>query len=121
MVIVNIFYEKFMEIQISGDKFERIGKKDSDIYLNIFGKKIYFKKVINCFEFYDKIEEKNGIFNKVIYFEKKGKFVNVDKESVIKEVLDKLKELLGKILSNNVKIIDNKVIVEDVGEGKILV
>lgn len=120
-VIANTFYEKFMEIQISGDKLERTGKKDSDIYLNIFGKKIYFKKAINRFESYDKIEEKNGIFNKVIYFEKKGKPVNVDKESAIKEASDKLKESLGKTLSNNAKIIDNKATVEDVGEGKILV
>ncbi|AQS09014.1 putative stage IV sporulation protein YqfD [Clostridium saccharobutylicum] len=120
-VIANTFYEKFMEIQISGDKLERTGKKDGDIYLNIFGKKIYLKKAINRFESYDKIEEKNGIFNKVIYFEKKGKPVNVDKESAIKEASDKLKESLGKTLSNNAKIIDNKATVEDIGEGKILV
>lgn len=53
-VIANTFYEKFMEIQISGDKLERTGKKDGDIYLNIFGKKIYLKKAINRFESYDK-------------------------------------------------------------------
>lgn len=120
-VIANTFYEKFMEIQISGEKLERTGKKNSDIYLNIFGKKIYLKKAINGFESYDKIEEKNGIFNKVIYFEKKGKPVNVDKESAIKEASDKLKESLGKTLSNNAKIMDNKATVEDLGDGKILV
>lgn len=120
-VIANTFYEKFIEIQISGEKLERTGKKNSDIYLNIFGKKIYLKKAINGFESYDKIEEKNGIFNKVIYFEKKGKPVNVDKESAIKEASDKLKESLGKTLSNNAKIMDNKATVEDLGGGKILV
>ena len=61
-VIANTFYEKLMEIQISGEKLERSGRKNSDMYLSFFGKKIYLKKAINAFDYYDKIEEKNGFF-----------------------------------------------------------
>jgi len=120
-VIANTFYEKFMEVQISGEKLERTGKKDVDIYLNFFEKKIYFKKAINGFDSYDRIEEKNGIFNKTTYFEKKGKNVNLDKDSTVKEATEKLQESLRKTLSNDAKIIDRKITVEDIKDGKILV
>ena len=120
-VIANTFYEKFMEVQISGEKLERTGKKNSDIYLSFFGKKIYLKKAINRFDSYDKIEEKNGFFNKIIYFEKKGKNVNLDKDNTVKEAKEKLQDSLKKTLSNEAKIIDNKITVEDIKDGKILV
>lgn len=120
-VIANTFYEKFMEVQISGEKLERTGKKDSDIYLNFSGKKFYLKKAINGFECYDKIEEKNGFFNKIIYFEKKGKNVNLDRDSTVKEATEKLQSSLKKTLSNDANIIDSKVTVEDIKDGKILV
>lgn len=120
-VIANTFYEKFMEVQISGEKLERTGEKDSDIYLNFSGKKIYLKKAINGFVYYDKIEEKNGFFNKIIYFEKKGKNVNLDRDSTVKEATEKLQSSLKKTLSNDANIIDSKVTVEDIKDGKILV
>lgn len=120
-VIANTFYEKFMEVQISGEKLERTGEKKSDIYLSFFGKKIYLKKAINGFKDYDKIEEKNGFFNKIIYFEKKGTKINLDKDKTVKESTEKLHASLIKTLSNDAKIIDKKVTVDDIGNGKILV
>lgn len=120
-VIANTFYEKFMEVQISGEKLERTGKTDKDMYLNFLGKKFYFKKVINEFDSYDRIEDKNGFFNKTTYFEKKGKSVNLDKDTTVKESTEKLEESLRKTLSNDAKIIDRKITVEDIGNGKILV
>lgn len=120
-VIANTFYEKFMEIQISGEKLERTGKKNSDIYLSFFGKKIYLKKAINQFAYYDKIEERNGCFNKIIYFEKKGKNINLDRDNTVKEAKEKLQTSLKRNLSNDSKIIDSKVTVEEVKEGTILI
>jgi sporulation protein YqfD len=120
-VIANTFYEKFMEIQISGDKLERTGRKNSDVYLSFFGKKFYLKKAINGFAYYDKIEEGNGWFNKIIYFEKTGKNINLDRESTIKEAKEKLETSLKKTLSNDANIIDSKITVEDVKTGTILV
>ncbi len=120
-VIANTFYEKFMEVQISGEKLQRTGKTNSDIYLNFFGKKIYLKKAINEFDNYDKIEEKNGFFNKIIYYEKKGKTINLDRDSTVKESTEKLKNSLKKTLSNDAKVIDKKITVDDIKDGKILV
>jgi len=120
-VIANTFYEKFMEVQISGEKLERTGEKNSDIYLSFFGKKIYLEKAINPFHYYDKIEEKDGFVNKTIYFNKKGKTVNLDKDNTVKEATEKLQESLRKTLSNDAKIIDKRITVDDINDGKILV
>ncbi|OOP72172.1 sporulation protein YqfD [Clostridium beijerinckii] len=120
-VIANTFYDKFMEVQVSGEKLERTGNKNSDMYLNFFGKKVYLKKAINQFEYYDKIEEKDGFFNKITYFQKKGVNVNLDKESTVKEATEKLEGSLRKTLSNDAKIIDKKTTVEDIEGGKILI
>ena len=120
-VIANTFYEKEMEIKISGTKLEKTGEKDEDIYLEFFNKKIYLKKAINGFHSYDKIEEKDGTFNKTIYLEKRGKTVKLDKENTVKEAAEKLQESLRKTLSNDAKIMDRKITVEDIKDGKILV
>lgn len=120
-VIANTFYEKFMEVQISGEKLQRTGKTNSDIYLNFFGKKIYLKKAINEFDNCDKIEEKNGFFNKITYYEKKGKTINLDRDSTVKGSTEKLENSLKKTLSNDAKIIDKKITVDDIKDGKILV
>lgn len=120
-VIANTFYEKFMEIQISGEKLERTGKQNSDVYLNIFGKKIYLKKAIKGFAYYDKIEERKGWFNQTRYFEKKGKNINLDRDNTVKEAKEKLEASLKKTLSNDSNIIDSKITVENVKEDTILV
>lgn len=120
-IIANTFYEKFMEVQVSGNKLERNGNKQAEIYLNFWGRKIYLKKAINKFTYYDKIEENNGVFNKVTYFEKKATPVNEDKDKIIEDASEKLEESLKKSLSNDASIKDKNITTEDVGEGKILV
>lgn len=120
-VIANTFYEKSMEVQISGKKLERTGKKDKDIYLSFWGKKIYLKKAINGFESYDKIESGSKFLNEVIYFERAGKEVQIDKDIAAKESLQKLKTSLEKTLSNDAKIIDNNMTVENINREKIKV
>ena len=120
-VIANTFYEKDMEVQISGDKLTRSGNKTSEIYLNIFGKKIYLKKVIDGYKYYDKIEENNGFFNKTIYFEKKAEKVNVDKDEAVAEASQKLEQALSKTLSNDTKIVDKKITIDEIDENNIMV
>lgn len=120
-VIANTFYNKFMEVQISGEKLKRTGNKDSDIYLNFSNKKIYLKKAINDFKYYDKIEERKGLLNKVAYFEKKGEQINLDKDTVINECYETLQKSLEKSLSKDAKIIDKKIEEENLGDGKIMV
>lgn len=120
-VIANTFYEKNMEVQVSGDKLTRSGNKKSEIYLSICGKKIYLKKVIDGYKYYDKIEENNGFFNKTIYFEKKAEKVDVDKDKAAADAAGKLEQSLSKTLSNDAKIVDKKVTLEEIDENNIMV
>ena len=45
----------------------------------------------------------------------------MDKDNTVKEAKEKLQDSLKKTLSNESKIIDNKITVEDIKDGKILV
>lgn len=120
-IIANTFYDKSMEVQISGKKLMRTGHKDNDIYLSFWGKKIYLKKAINGFKSYDKIEESKWFFNNITYFEKADEEVKMDKDEAVNMAEEKLTKSLEKYLSNDAKIVDNKLTVEDIGEGKIRV
>ncbi|MDU4660218.1 MAG: sporulation protein YqfD, partial [Clostridium butyricum] len=100
---------------------ERSGDKQRDIYLSFWGRKIYLKKVINKFQYYDKIEENNGVFNSIVYFEKKATHVEGDKDKIIEDACNKLEDSLKRTLSNDVKIINKDITTEDIGEGKLLV
>ncbi|WP_294373083.1 sporulation protein YqfD [uncultured Clostridium sp.] len=120
-IIANTFYEKYMEVQVSGEKLEKSGNKQKDIYISLGGKKIYLKKAINKFTYCDKIEENKGVFYSVTYFEKKAVKVNKDKDEIIEDSSQKLQQSLEKSLSNDAKIINKDVTSEDIGEGKILV
>lgn len=117
-VIANTFYEKVLETQTSGKKHDRTGERDSDIYLNIFDKKIYLKKAINSFISYDKIEESKGFINVVTYYEKGEVEVKLDKDTVIKRAEEDLRRSLEKNLSNEAKVLGNDTTVEDLGGGK---
>lgn len=121
VVIANTFYSKEMEVQISGEKLDKTGEKDSDIYLKIFGKKIYLKKAINSFKDYDKIEDNSSVLKKVIYFEKDYKTIEVNKEEVIDECSKQLEESLVKNLKNDAKVKDKVIDVQEIGEGKVLI
>ena len=118
-VIANTFYEKEMEILLKGKKIESTGRKDKDIYLNFWGNKIYLKKTVNNFKYYDKIKDDNGFVNKVTYFERSDKEVDLDRDTEIKKGTEKLKKSLIKTLSNEAKISDENISVEDLGNGKI--
>lgn len=119
IVIANTFYEKEMEVQVGGTKLEKTGKSDRDIYVSLFGAKIYLKKAINNFKYYDKIEDRNGLLNYTTYFEREEKEIALDKDEAIKNATDQLTESFLRTLSNDNKISDKEVYTEDIGEGKI--
>ena len=120
-VIANVFYERSLDIKVSGKAMERTGEKVSDMYLNLFGKKIYLKKATNSFSNYDKIENKDGILQSNTYYETEEKDINLNKDEVVKESLKKLEEFLIKDLTNEAKIVGREYDVQDIGDGKIKV
>lgn len=118
-VIANTFYEKEVEVQVAGKKLERTGKSEKDIFIIVFGKKIYLKKATNTFEDYDKIEDNEGFIKKIEYLEKEKREIYVEKETVIDESVNKLEKLLLKDLTNEAKVVDKKVDITDIGEGMV--
>ncbi|SHI37603.1 similar to stage IV sporulation protein [Clostridium cavendishii DSM 21758] len=120
-VIANTFYERMIELQVSGKRYEKTGETKEDIYIQILNKKIYLKKAVKNFADYDKIEEKGKLVNKIVYYEKKAKEVNVNKEEEIKKAVDKLYKSTMETLDKKAKYIKNVIDVEDIGEGKIRV
>ena len=116
MVIANTFYEKEMNIKISGIEYKRSGNKDLDIYIELFGKKIYLKKSTKDFEKYDKIEKSGKIFNEVIYYERVASTIEITESEGVKSVLDTLEKSLSKDLKRDSKIIDKIVTKERIDD-----
>ncbi|MDZ5252965.1 sporulation protein YqfD [Clostridium sp. LIBA-8841] len=118
-VTANTFYEKSIELQVAGKKEERTGEKDSDIYLEIMGKKIYLKKPTKEFAKYDKIESKGKFVNRNIYYEKIDNDIAEDKETIINNAVELMSKSINKEISKQAKIVDKIITTEDLGEGKI--
>jgi len=120
-VVANTFYEKEMEVKISGSKLEKTGEKDEDIYLEFLNRKIYLKKAINNFKYYDIIDNNKGLINQVTYFERKENEITLNKEEAIATATVQLEKSLSKALSNDAKICNKDIHVEDMGDGVIRV
>ena len=121
IVIANTFYEKSMNVKIAGTYLERSGRKDSDIYVEIFGKKIYLKKATKDFESYDKIEMSGKLFNKVLYYERIEKDINLSEDDAIENAVNNLEKSLLNELSRDAKIIDKLLEEKIIDEENLLV
>lgn len=121
IVIANTFYEKTMSVKVKGNTLERSGKKDIDIFINIFGKRIYVKKATKDFEHYDKIEMSGKIFNKVLYYERVEKEVNLSEEIAVENAIYNLEKSLLNNLSRDAKIVDKIVDSKMLDEEDLLV
>ena len=106
VVMANTFYEKSIKAKYQGTELKRSGEKDSEIYLNIFGKKIYLKKAIKDFEEYDKIEESGNIINKINYYEKKEIPIEFSKEEIVNNSINDLEKSLYNELTREANIVD---------------
>lgn len=121
IVIANTFYEKTMQLKIDGTKLERSGRADREIYINIFGKKLYLKKANKGFANYDKIEKGGKIFNEVVYYERVDVPVKLTEEEATKIAMDELEKSLKQELTREAKVVDKKVTKQTDGEGNIRV
>ena len=118
-IIANTFYEKIIELKVNGSEDVRTGEMDEEIYINVFGKKIYLKKASKDFKSYDKIEKKGNFLNKNIYYEKELEEITRDKQDIINEAVDILRSATEKELSRQSIIVDEEVNYEYISEGKI--
>ena len=106
VVMANTFYEKSIKAKYQGTELKRSGEKDSDIYLNIFGKKIYLKKAVKDFKEYDKIEKSGNIINKINYYEKKEIPIEFSKEEIVNNSINDLEKSLYNGLTRETNIVD---------------
>ena len=118
-VKANTFYEKSVELQVAGKVYERTGAFDSEIYLEILGKKIYLKKPTKEFDKYDKIESTGRLLKKNLYYEKLEKDIEKDKEEIINKAVELMKKSISKEIQKQAKVVDNIITTEDLGNGKI--
>ena len=121
VVMANTFYEKSMTTKVEGTELKRSGEKDSDIYVEVFGKKIYLKKAIKDFEEYDKIEESGKIIKKANYFEKREFPVTYTKVYAIDSSVNELEESLYNNLTREAKVVDRIISTKDSSDGNIIV
>ena len=119
-VLANTFYEKVIELQISGEKENRTGSVDSEIYIMIAGKKIYLKKATKNFNNYDKIEEDGKYIHKNIYYEKNSSKIDESEEELINNAVELLYNATKKEITRKAQIVDKIISKESLEEGKIL-
>lgn len=118
-IIAKTFYERNVEVRISGEEEVVTGNKKSDMYITLFGKKIYLKKTIKNFPVYDKIEENQSFIGKDIYIEKVTKPIEKSKEEIIKEALENMNKAQLSKLDKKAKIVETIPTEEDMGDGVI--
>ena len=121
IVMANTFYEKSMQVKITGTELVRNGEKDNDVYFKIFGKKIYIKKAIKGFKEYDKIEESGKILNEVVYFEREEKNIELTKEVAIENSIKSLEKSLLNELTREATIVDRIITTDETDNGEMKV
>lgn len=122
-VICRTFYEDVKEVKVNEVKKERTGNKESNIYVEIGGKKLYLKKSINKFNKYDKIEESKFFTRIETYYEVKETTIHNDPKKLVDDTTGELYLKICSNLDKSVKIIDKIVSYEagDIYKVRVLV
>lgn len=105
-VIARTFYEEKKQVPIEYVSRDRTGKEDKNVYIELFGKKIYLKKAKNNFEMYDKISIDDSFIKKEVYFEVQEKKKKINTEEVKEKIADELFSNIIAKLDKSVKIVD---------------
>ena len=114
-VVAKTFYEEYKEVQVTGKKAERTGKIIENSYVEIKGKKIYFKNSINKFNNYDKIISNNLFIKKETYYELKEVSFTLDIKKVIEDTSNELYNNIILKLDKSIKVLNK--IVDEVPSG----
>ncbi|MBU5591024.1 sporulation protein YqfD [Clostridium sp. MSJ-4] len=106
-VLAKTFYEFTKSIKLRGKVKERTGNSREHVYLELFGKKLYFKKEEHGYKQWEIAEEGGNFIKKVIYYELKEIDFEKDEDKVIQESVEELKKELKKELPIEAKVLDN--------------
>lgn len=116
-VIAKTFYESFREIKTTGVENIYTGDKDSSIFINIAGIKIYLKKATKSFESYDKMESSKMFYNIIDFYEKEEKEINIDIKEAVNEASKDLENERIQQMDKSSKVIEKKVFVDNIQDG----
>ncbi|MDM8310749.1 sporulation protein YqfD [Clostridium cadaveris] len=117
-VIAKTFYENSKNVKIKGVNDVRTGNQEKDIYLNIFGKKLYLKKCDVKYSKYDKIEESGKFLNSTIYYEVKEEAFESNVDDVVVKEVQKMEEELAKNLDKS-SVVTDKIIDKEISETNV--
>lgn len=106
MVYAKTFYEEMQRVNYKMTKMVYTGNEEKDIYTTIGGKRIYLKKSVNNFKKYDRIEESDLFYTKVIYKEYTEEVIENDSDEMINTAIEELTKLIELKIDKNVTIID---------------
>lgn len=105
-IIARTFYEEKVEVPITKIERERTGLEDKEIYIEVFGKKIYLNKSRNEFKNSDKVFVDRPFIKKRTYYEVNEKSVKVDKSEIEQKTANELFSNIIVKLDKSVKIVD---------------
>lgn len=87
-VIAKTFLEFEESIELEGVKSVNTKNKETEYYIEIFGKKLYFKKYKGEFENFEKVSYDSKFIKKNIYYEVNKSSYTLDPENVKKDLVD---------------------------------
>lgn len=116
-VYAKTYYDASKLINYKGVKKERTGNKVENFYIEILGKRIYFKKSLNKFKSYDKIVENSKIIKSETFYETIETKYTLEPNKVIEAAASELYLKLIQNFDKSVKVIDKKVISEVSGDN----
>lgn len=105
-VMAKTFYEDIKNIKIPKVNRVRTGNKIVNRYIVVKDKKIYFKKNLNKFDKYDRIEDNNSLIKKEIYYEiKEESFTKDQEEKLVKDTLLKMYSDITINFNHDIKVV----------------
>ncbi|MFL0247414.1 sporulation protein YqfD [Candidatus Clostridium stratigraminis] len=116
-VYAKTFYDASKEVAYKGVKKERTGNKIENFYMEIFGKRIYFKNSLNKFKSYDKIVENSNIIKSETFYETVETKYILEPNEIINTAAAQLYSKLTESFDKSVKVLDKKVISEVNGDN----
>ncbi len=87
-VIAKTFLEFEESIELEGVKSVNTKNKETEYYIEIFGKKLYFKKYKGEFENFEKVSYDSKFIKKNIYYEVNKSSYTLDPENVKKDLVN---------------------------------
>lgn len=116
-IYAKTYYDASKIVKYKGVLNERTGRKFENFYIEILGKRIYFKNSLNKFKTYDKIVENSKIIKSETFYETIETEYSLEPKDLIDSTASELYLKLIQNFDKSVKVIDKKVISEANGDN----